>query len=425
MMMFDEAGYASSEYYIPDEMDCRTCNMCVSHCPTFKISREAAESPRGRLKLIDKVLNKDETLTTEELGHLESCLQCRACESACPSKMEYGKLINSALEKNTPAQPSPLIRALLYATGDMTRLQQVFTTLRLSQQWGLQTLARRLGLFKAVIPAHLDHLLPKIPKQKQFADFYPAVTQRCGTVGLFKGCFGSVLDHATLDASIKLLTHLGYDVHLPSAQQCCGAMHEHNNDHASARELAAVNLNAFVEHEVDAILYTATGCGAMLRQYDALLTELNSKDEMTGFVARLTDISQFLNSIRWPLDLSLAPLPRRVAVHEPCSQRFPLATQSHVYELLQRIPGLDVYPLPENNLCCGAGGSYMLTHPEQSEAIRADKLKQINETSAQVVVTSNIGCALHLAAGIDKEKMQVVVAHPVELLAQQLQTAAV
>lgn len=421
MFMFNEESGGDGQYFIPDETECRRCNMCASHCPTFKISRKSAESPRGRLKLIAKMLKKEQPLNNEELSHLESCLQCRACESVCPAKMQYGKLLNSALEQSTVSQASPVIRALLYVCSDKNRLQQLFATLRVSQQWGLQTLARRLGLFKVSIPAHFDHLLPRVPKQKRMENFYPAVTNRHGAVGLFSGCLGSVLDHSTLAASVKLLTHLGYDVHIPRAQQCCGALHEHNHDRATAKELAAVNLNAFVEHEVDAVIYSASGCGTMLRQYEELLSELGATDELKKFSARLADISQFLNTIEWPEQIGLAPLSHKVAVHEPCSQRFPVATQQHVYELLERIPGLDVSPLTENTICCGAGGSYMLTHPQQSDAIRADKLKHIAAASAQIVVTSNIGCALQLAAGIDKEKMQVVIAHPVELLAQQLQ----
>jgi len=421
MFMFDDETGGTSQHFIPDATECRTCNMCASHCPTFKTSRDAAESPRGRLKLISKMLEKEESLNAEELGHLESCLQCRACESVCPSKMEYSKLLNSALEQSDVSLASPVIRALLYACSDKNRLQQLFATLRVSQQWGLQTLARRLGLFKISLPAHFDHLLPKIPKQKRLESFYPAATQRHGAVGLFTGCFGSVLDQATLTSAIELLSQLGYDVHVPTAQQCCGALHDHNHDRATAKELAAVNLNAFAEHEVDAIVYTASGCGTMLKQYDELLSEISDSSALNRFSTGLTDICRFLNSIDWPEHISLAPLSNKVAVHEPCSQRFPEATQQHVYELLARIPGLEVTPLPENNICCGAGGSYMLTHPQQSEAIRAEKLKHIEQLSPRLLVTSNIGCAMHLAAGIDKEKLQVVIAHPVELLAQQLQ----
>lgn len=423
MLMFDDdVATHTSPYYFPDENDCRTCNLCVGNCPTFKVDRTPLESPRGRLKLIKKVLQDDQTLTAEEQHHLNNCVQCRACEHVCPSKMAYGELLESVKVTSSQQQiASPLVRALLYATSDKNRLNQLTTTLRASQQWGLQTLARRLGLFKVAIPEHLDDLLPNIPKPRRFKDVYPAIGERRGAVGLFTGCLTQALDATTLSAGINVLTRLGLDVHIPAAQQCCGGLHQHNGDSATAQQLAAVNIEAFgaISH-LDAIVVTASGCGDPLQRYAKTPPDGMSMHQAQQFAEKIMDINQFIAQQPWPETARLEPLTITVAVHEPCSQRFPLGSHRSVYHILERIPGVKLIPLAENHICCGAGGSYMITHPQKSDAIRAAKLAHLDATDAQLLVTSNIGCALHLLAGLNKSKTAVKVAHPVELLAQQL-----
>ena len=410
----------SNALYIPDEIDCRTCNICVGNCPTFKISRDSNESPRGRLKLISKVFHNEESLTEEELSHLKSCVECRACESVCPSKMKYSKLLNTSLNRIEETEISPLIRALLYVTSDRKRLVQLFSTLRQSQRWGLQTLAKRLGLFKVAIPEQLNDLLPTIPKIEKFQERYPAKGKRLGSVGLFTGCLSSVLDSPTLKASIKVVNHLGYDVHIPKAQQCCGALHQHNNDKPTADKLAETNIAAFKALDIEAVLFTASGCGTPLKKYPRRkLTEL-TKENAEEFSSKATDINEFIAGKLEHAKLKLMSLNKKVAVHEPCSQRFPLGTQQYAHTFLEKIPGIELFPLPENNICCGAGGSYMITHPENSDAIRQLKINALEETQADILVTSNIGCSLHLVSGIKKDNKQVTVAHPVEILAQQL-----
>ena len=145
--------------------------------------------------------------------------------------------------------------------------------------------------------------------------------------------------------------------------------------------------------------------------------------EIESFESKLKDINEFIADQKWPETLTLEPLNKRVAVHEPCSQRFPLGTHEKAYQFLKRIPAIELIPLPENNICCGAGGSYMLSHPEMSAEIRAEKLKHLQTTQANILVTSNIGCALHLASGVCQENMDVMIAHPVELLAQQIKSS--
>ena len=413
-------GSKQETLYIPDDMDCRSCNMCVSHCPTFKIKRQSEESPRGRLKLISKLLNDGDTLTHEEQTHLNNCVECRACEKVCPSKMRYMKLLGKARDKLTPVTNSAAIRSLLYFTSQRASLIRLFSGLRLYQKSGLQETAKMLGLLKFTGTNNLDAMLPKLPEYKHIGKYYPAYIKRKGSVGLFTGCFTNTMDNPSLHATIKVLNSFGYDVHVPQTQQCCGAIHKHNSDKATADQLAELNLRAFKDLDVDSIVFTASACGSPLKQYKRRRVSDEMMPEITKFESRLKDINEFISEQAWPETLILEPLNKRVAVHEPCSQRFPLGTHEKAYEFLKRIPEIDLMPLPENNICCGAGGSYMLTHPEMSSEIRAQKLKHLQSTSANILVTSNIGCALHLASGVFQKNMDVVIAHPVELLAQQI-----
>lgn len=406
--------------YIPDDMDCRSCNLCASHCPTFKGTRIPEESPRGRLKLISKVLYEDERLNPEEQTHLNNCVECRACEKVCPSKMRYLKLLGKARDKLPRIPTSAVIRALLYVTSHRTSQLRLFSGLRLYQNSGLQGMAEKLGLINLTRTEALNGMLPKLPKYQHVEKYYPATVTHKGNVGLFTGCLTNVMDNPTLHASIKVLNTLGYGVHVPQQQQCCGAIHKHNGDKETADQLAEINLRAFQGLELEAIVYTASACGSPLQQYKRRKVSAEIRAEVPLFESKLKEINEFIAAQEWPDNLKLEPLNKRVVVHEPCSQRFPLATHEKAYEFLQRIPGIDMQPLPENNICCGAGGTYMITHQEMSNQIRAEKLKHLQASDADILATSNIGCALHLASGIFNEKIDVVVAHPIELLAQQI-----
>jgi len=407
--------------YIPDEMmECRTCNQCASHCPTFQVTRLKEESPRGRLQLINKILNKGETLSEEEASHLQNCVECRACEKVCPSKMRYIKLLGMAKGHLPKQAASPVIKGLLYITSHRATLLRLFKGLRLYQQSGLQSMAKKLGLLKLTRTESLNDMLPVLPMYAHLGKSHPATNERKGSVGLFTGCLTNTMDNPTLHAAIKVMNALGYDVHVPQQQQCCGAIHKHNGDKQTADALAEINLKAFKDLGVDAIVYTASGCGSPLQQYKRRKLSPAMAAEVPNFEAKLKEINQFIAEQEWPETLELEPLNRNIAVHEPCSARFPLGVNEAPYTFLKRIPGIDLKPLPENNVCCGAGGAYMLTHPEMSNEIRAKKLEKIKESEAQVVVTSNIGCALHLASGLYQENQEVAIAHPVELLAQQL-----
>lgn len=288
--------------------------------------------------------------------------------------------------------------------------------LRIYQRSGTQALARASGLLRLTGMQRLDNMLPSLPPSPAWQEYYPHRHEKRGEVALFIGCIAEVADTATLNAAIRLLTACGYGVHVPSTQGCCGALHLHDGFPGPARRLAAQNVAAFSALKADAVISTASGCGAQLAEYGPLLED----EQGRRFADSIQDISQFLAGIDWPENINFAPLHQRVAVHEPCTLRNVLRQEAHPYALLRKIPGIELMTLPGNAQCCGAAGTYMVTQPTLADSLRNDKLTALTASGADILVSTNIGCALHLATGIRESGKTVEVLHPVALLVRQL-----
>jgi glycolate oxidase iron-sulfur subunit len=435
----DNVIYPQNGLYIPDATECMRCGLCISVCPTYKLFGIEAETPRSRVRTIDKILNNDSAVSGEELKHLNNCTQCRACETICPSKMAYGHLFDLAREQRFLAGASErrvnLLSAIALKLIEHKALLNAATILmRLYQKSGLQLLLRKTGLLRVFKLDKAESLMPEVAIGN-LAERYPTGKQHRGNVALFTGCISDHFDRKTLLASIKLLNAIGFDVLVPKEQTCCGAIHLHQGNTAIADKMAVLNADVFNSLDIEAIIYTASGCGLMLNEYEQDDGDEASASGTKKFGSSLFDVTGFLN-LYWPEDLNLKPghpNTMKVAVHEPCSQRnapFPsgsLGTRElgnegarnqhqHVYGLLEKIPGITVIPLPENQICCGAGGVHMLTHPEIAEPLRDTKLAHFEQSQADLLVSTNIGCALHLNAGPALNK----VVHPVVLLAELL-----
>ncbi|MDD5273297.1 MAG: (Fe-S)-binding protein [Methylovulum sp.] len=395
--------------YIPDAGECSRCGMCISACPTFRLRQIHEETPRHRIRTISKILVENQPVTVEGRQHLDNCLQCRACEAICPSQMAYGALFDQTqalIKKNAPWQK----KLAFWMIDNKAWRKRLLPLLAIYLKSGLQRFLRHSGLLKKLHLAEAEALLT-LPAIKPLAEQYPTPYTKRGTVALFTGCLAEHFDRDTLQASIKLLNTIGYDVAIPSQQGCCGAIHLHNG--ASASSLINHNLKVFNTLETDAVLYTATACGAMLKDYGS-----DDNEAAQPFLQRLQDINSFLLQ-HWPDNLQLQPLDQHIAVHEPCSQRNVLKNQHSVYALLQKIPSLNVTPLPDNNICCGAGGSYMLTHPDNAGQLRTLKHQAITGSQADSVVSGNFGCMVFLNAD-DHHHIK----HPLQLLAKQLPSSA-
>ena len=389
--------------YIPEAAECLRCGMCVSGCPTFRLFETDEETPRRRIRTISKVLVEKQPLSDDERFHLDNCLQCRACETACPSRMAYGSLFDQA-RAVLQIKPKGWARLALWLIAAKRWRHRLLPGLAWYAKSGLQKPLRRSGLLEKLGVAEAEALLAA-PAVQPLAENHPAPGQARGRVALFTGCIAEHFDRPTLSAAIRLLNAIGYEVRVPSEQGCCGAIHQHNGQNAEA--LIANNINVFTATGFDAVLHTATGCGAMLSEYPG------GGEAATIFRNRIADINDFLLA-HWPDELQLRPLAAKVALHEPCSQRNVLKNTASTYSLLAKIPGLTVSPLAGNPLCCGAGGSYLLTHPDNAGRLRDMKRQAIAEAGADIVVSSNYGCAAFIGGP------EVTVVHPLSLLAEQL-----
>lgn len=394
-----------AKFYIPSALDCMRCGLCLNSCPTYKLFQIEAETPRQRIRIIDKILNKNQTITAEDREHLDNCLQCRACEPVCPSKMAYGALFDETQQQLT--RPLNLLTKIAFRLIEHKRWRtMLMPLLALYLKTGIRKPLRNSGLLKRLRLAEAEALITK-PALQSLKRRYPSKTGLTkGRVGLFTGCLAEHFDRKTLISAIELLTAIGYEVLVPSEQSCCGAIHQHNGQ--SADRLVANNIAVFNALKIDTVIYTATGCGAMLNEY-----KIVDNPGANSFCNKLTDINDFLLKY-WPDDIKLKPADLTVAVHEPCSQRNVLKNQQTVYKLLAKIPSLTLVPLPDNRQCCGAGGSYMLSHSENANVLRAEKIEAVEKSEADAVVSSNFGCAIFLA------KEGTKIQHPLELLLNQL-----
>lgn len=404
-------SWSSSETpYLPTAMDCRSCGVCVNHCPTYQLTGSSEETPRQRVRTLEKLL-AGLTIGSEEQRHLENCLQCRACEPVCPSRMQYGQAFDAAQVVLQSRRQSAWLVELAFMLIDHKRWRRLLMPmLSLYRHAGLQTWLTASGMLRKLGLEHAEPLLSP-PALTRLQHFNPVKRgKNRGRVALFTGCLAEHFDRDSQLSAVKLLNAIGYEVVIPDGQVCCGALHRHHG--RSAQPLIKQNLQTFYALEVDAVLHMATGCGAMLADYPD-----SGDDRNVWFHRSQQDIHQFLLD-HWPRELQLADSRMRVAVHEPCSQRNVLKNTGAVYALLAKIPSLEIAPLADNAVCCGAGGSYLLTHPEAAGQLRSRKLEAIAASQADVVVSSNFGCGLHLNAGHGEAQIRVF--HPLQLLAERL-----
>ncbi len=410
--------HADTQALLKAADQCVMCGMCLPACPTYQLTLNEAESPRGRISLIQALLRHKLALD-ETLGqHLDSCLTCRACEAICPSGVPYGRLIDGVriIQREASKKPDWRMEKLLETTAAPEKLRAAGKMLRLAQWSGADKLLRaglslagKEDLWQEMIPARL-------PAHQPWDGVYPAQGAKQGTVALFTGCIADLVDQQTLRDTLTLLTRCGYEVIVPKAQTCCGALHTHAGDIERGRQLAAQNLAAFDPGTVDAIVFAATGCGAHLVDYGRFEPD---DARARAFAAKTIDAMAFLQQ-HGLTELTFKPLPRRIAIHTPCTQRNALKQAQLPFTLLARIPEAELIALPGNEVCCGAAGSYMLEHPQTANALRAQKLQALAATAPDLLVTSNIGCGLHLQAGLTQQGRELEILHPLSLLARQL-----
>ena len=387
-----------------DALDCVMCGICVPHCPTFSLTGNEADGPRGRISLMLGISQGGFVPDAAVRRHLDTCLTCRACETVCPSGVQYGRLIDNgrarlAQSESDDARPRALSRQWRLLRDQLLtrrrRLGAAFSLYRAAARVGLGGLARRLT-------GPLGRALPRRPAA--IASQPKVTTQPTrGRVGLFVGCTGAAMNAPAASAARQVMRAFGYEVITPGAQVCCGAMHGHGGEPTAAGELRSRNAEVFSRSDVETIIVVGTACRS----------ELGELESEHGLKVR--EITEWLlerPEEEWP---ALGTLDQQVAVHTPCSQRNHLRAPDATRRLLERIPGIGLTDIDGNERCCGAAGLQALLYPEEAERLRAPKLESIGRIRPDVVVSANVGCATHFAAGADLEVRQ-----PVELIAESI-----
>lgn len=377
---------------------CVKCGICLPVCPTYQLTQDEGDSPRGRISLIQALANGHLT-STDTQYHLDRCLGCLACQSACPSGVHYGELIDGARAVEKAGWKKRLILRFISRQPYRRSSPAGLWLYRLS---GLRALFRLIGGKRY---QRLDNLIPENAKIGNWDNLYPPTAPSQGRVGLFTGCVGRISDRTALDAAIKVLTRLGFEVAIPSDQSCCGALQQHAGESLEAQQMSEINIQAFKRAGLDAILFVASGCGAHLVKQ--------------SFDIPVLEITQFLNRCHWPAQIALKPLPYTVGLHTPCTLKHQLKLAKEPELLLKRIPGIQLISLQQID-CCGAAGSYLLEQPAMADALRQKAIDKIMPRNLQFLATSNSGCALHLAGGLRElaEKPQIL--QPIELIEMSL-----
>ncbi|MFL5244243.1 MAG: (Fe-S)-binding protein [Gemmataceae bacterium] len=410
-------------------LDCVHCGLCTSACPTYVETGNENDSPRGRIYLMRSVTDGRLELNKEVRRHLDLCLDCRACESACPSGVQYGRLIepfriNMAKDQPAGKELGPLQRlALFHVTPYRRRMRLALAPARILQRTGLDWLMRKIGINR-MLPRSLQqmhNMLPRLDRHYgNLPEVLPAEGKRRARVALFLGCASDAFFPQTNLATARILQRNGCEVWIPRQQGCCGALHYHAAQEEPAQKFARANLAAFSQclleglEKIDALIVNAAGCGAQLKDYGHLLHD--SPDEEAGrkLAAKTRDISEFL------MDLGPVrpehPLPIRAAYHDACHLCHAQQIRKQPRDLLSLIPGLELVPLGETEICCGAAGSYNITEPEMADRLGQRKAQHILDSQAQAVFTGNVGCLLQIARRLRPFRPDLWVAHPVDAL---------
>jgi glycolate oxidase iron-sulfur subunit len=404
-------------------LDCVHCGLCTSACPTYVELGDENDSPRGRIYLMRGVTDGRIALDDKVKGHLDLCLDCRACESACPSGVQYGKLIEPFRihMAQTGAATESLgwfKRLMLFGlTPHAGRMRWALKPAKLMQWSGLDWFLKKIGFFN-ILPRALRDLHDMLPPLRKHYGRLPEVLPAEGTrrarVALFTGCAADAFFPETNYATARVLQRNGCEVLIPRGQVCCGALHYHAARVEPAQDFARRNCAVFAPDQVDAIIVNAAGCGAMLKDYHHLTHDTSSASAGAKFAAKVRDISEFLMELG-PIKPS-HPLKLKATYHDACHLCHGQQIRKQPRQLLELIPELELVPLNESEICCGAAGSYNLTQPEMAERLGLRKAKNLKDTGAQAVFSSNVGCLIQIGRYLREQNPDLWIAHPVDAL---------
>lgn len=409
-------------------LDCVHCGLCLGACPTYLETGNENDSPRGRIYLwrsvTDGRLELDETVR----HHLDLCLECRACETACPSGVQYGRIIGSYKKDRTRIdKPAPQLgkiqRWMLFKlTPSAKRMRRALAPMRLLQKLRLGGV---VNLFSKLLPKSMREMQEIIPPRLQphygkLPELLPAEGKRRARVALLTGCASDAFFPQTTYATAKVLQKNGCDVWIPPTQDCCGALHYHGGLVEEAQKRASHNCEAFAKglpggaEPVDAIINNAGGCGPVLKEYHEILHGTESEEAGQAFASKVKDIHEFLIELG-PISPE-HPLPMKATYHDACGLCHAQQIRQQPRQLLSLIPELELRPLAESENCCGAAGSYNIEQPEMAQQVGERKARNIIETGAEAVFVANVGCLLQIDRHLRRLGGNIQVSHPIEAL---------
>ncbi|MBZ5611001.1 MAG: 4Fe-4S dicluster domain-containing protein [Acidobacteriia bacterium] len=404
---------------------CVHCGLCLNACPTYRELRVEMDSPRGRIYQMAQVSSGAAAISPSYIQHIDLCLACRGCETACPSGVRYGRLVEAARAEieNHIQRPRHIrwLRSFFFRKllPSRVNLGILGTMLYLYQASGLKWLVRVLGFLPSRL-REIESLAPDI-EAPFFFPYYgkilPAEGQRRHRVAFLGGCIANLAFARLNESTVRVLQKNGCEVSIPKDQTCCGALHVHSGLPEEARKLARRNIDALLDGGFDAIITNAGGCGSTLKEYGELLEHDPAYAEKAHrFAAVVKDVNEFLASIELNTNMSAQPL---IATYQDsCHLAHGQKIRSAPRKLLSLVPGLELREMPLSDLCCGSAGIYNVVHTSMSTALLRKKMDAVKATGAQMIVTANPGCMLQLEAGARKFGQGQRVAHVVEILDQ-------
>jgi len=417
------------EYY----SKCIHCGLCLNACPTYRELGLEMDSPRGRIYQMVQVERGRLPLGESFVRHIDSCLDCRACETACPSGVEYGRLVESARAQidRYYERPgiAPHVRHIFFQKllPDRSMLERVGTLLWMFQRSGLDAILVKSGILR-FFSKRLGRVAALSPRMEK-----PFFTRRLGEVvkpdgdvryrvAFFAGCIANLAFARLNDATVRVLVRNGCEVVIPEAQGCCGALHVHAGIRDTARELAKRNIRTFLEGRFDYFITNAAGCGSVLKEYPLLFEheEREFYERSREFSSRVRDVTEFLAGIEF--NRNLGAIRARVTYQDPCHLGHAQRIRSAPRTLMAAVPGLELVELKESEVCCGSAGIYNVVQNEMADRLLKAKMQRVDETGAELIVTANPGCLLQLRAGVAQSGRDRRVLHVVELLDEAYRT---
>lgn len=404
--------------------DCVHCGFCLPTCPTYQLWGEEMDSPRGRIHLMQAGL-EGSPLTDQMVEHFDACLGCMACVTACPSGVQYDRLLEQTraqVERNherTRAEKA-LRRTIFSLFPYPDRLRKLRGPLRATQRLGLDRALRRTRLLDRLLPglAAMERLTPKLGTPEKLPAELPAAGEERAVVGLLTGCVQDVFFSDVNAATARVLAAEGCRVVIPPEQGCCGALSSHSGRETEAQGLAHETIATFAAApEITTVVANAAGCGSAMKDYGALFAAENddaTTQSAQAFAGRVRDLSEVLAELG-----SVAarhPLPLRVAYHDACHLGHAQGVRSQPRQLLREIPGLEIVEIPDAAICCGSAGVYNILHPEPAAELGEKKARNILATKPDLIVTANPGCLMQIANALDKLGSPIPMAHTASVL---------